>query len=366
MSFFSSPAFGQIAGSVIGGIFGNQAAKRQAKAMGDANAMRMMPYTDLQPYLLDFYESGTDAFKTALDKGYYQGDTRAAMDERTREGLNAGYGFGQTAVGDASGFMDNARSFGSNYADLYNRASQDMLGNATNYAVNNVEPLLSAAMRDQRRQLEERALPGNNQSAQASNNTNSSRAGVMEGMLRRGYDDREADMRNTIMDRLTDRSLTAQQQQLANMTAANQNLAGLYDMGFGLGGRGAAAMTGAGGAFQADQQAQLDDQRMRFEGERDFPMNMYGMYGKNILGAGPGGSSFGGIQANTANPYTAALGGAMAGFGLGGNLNKHWAFTGGQKDVGTGYFQDSGGLLGSPSGYVSYNPTPTAAVSSYW
>ena len=320
MSFFSSPAFGQIVGSVAGGLFGNASSRRRASAMRDANAMRMMPYTDVQPYLLDFYEQGTDAFKTALDKGYYTGDTRAAMDERTREGLNAGYGFGQTAVGDASGFMDNARSFGSNYADLYNRASQDMLGNATQYATNNVEPLLSAAMRDQRRQLEERALPGNAQSAQGSGNTNSSRAGITEAVLRRGYDDREADMRTTLMDRLTDRSLTAQQQQLANMTAANQNLAGLYDMGFGLGGRGAAAMTGAGGAFQADQQGQLDDQRMRFEGERDFPMNLYGMYGKNILGAGPGGSSFGSIGASTSDPYTAALSGAMAGFGAGGNF----------------------------------------------
>ena len=358
--------FGQIAGSVIGGLFANQAAKRQASAMRDANAMRMMPYTDLQPYLLEFYEKGTDAFKDALDKGYYQGDTRAGMDPRTREGLDAGYGFGRTATGDATGFMDASRGFGQNYADLYNRASQDMLGNATQYATNNVEPLLSAAMRDQRRQLEERALPGNAQSAQGSGNTNSSRAGVTEAILRRGYDDREADMRTSIMDRLTDRSMRAQQQQLANMTSANQNLAGLYDMGFGLGGRGAAAMTGAGEAFRADQQGQLDDQRMRFEGERDFANNMYGMYGKNILGAGPGGSSFGGIQANTADPYTAALGGAMAGFGMGGNLNKHWAFTGGPKDVGTGYFQDSGGFFGSPSGYTSYNPTPTAAVSSYY
>ena len=343
--------FGQIAGSIIGGLFANSAAKRQASAMRDANAMRMMPYTDLQPYLLDFYESGTDAFKTALDKGYYQGDTRAAMDDRTREGLEAGYGLGRTGLNDATGFMDNARGFGSNYADLYNRASQDMLGNATQYATNNVEPLLSAAMRDQRRKLEERDIPGNNQMAQGTGNTNASRAGVMEGFLRRGYDDREADMRTTLMDRLTDRSMRAQQQQLANMTAANQNLAGLYDMGFGLGGRGAAAMTGAGGAFQADQQAQLDDQRMRFEGERDYPMNMYGMYGKNILGAGPGGSSFGSIQANTADPYTAALGGAMSGFGVANNFSD---FFGGAK-----------GYMGN-DGYRSFNPTPTVAVSSYW
>ena len=43
--------------------------------------------------------------------------------------------------------------------------------------------------------------------------------------------------RASIMDRLTDRSLQTQQNQLANMTAANQSLAGLYDMGFGLAGK---------------------------------------------------------------------------------------------------------------------------------
>ena len=35
---------------------------------------------------------------------------------------------------------------------------------------------------------------------------------------------------SNIMDELTDRSMGAQQNQLANMTAANQNLAGLYNM----------------------------------------------------------------------------------------------------------------------------------------
>ena len=54
--------FGQIAGSVLGGMFANKAAKRQAAAMADANRMRMMPYLDVQPYLTDFYSGGTDAF----------------------------------------------------------------------------------------------------------------------------------------------------------------------------------------------------------------------------------------------------------------------------------------------------------------
>ena len=356
--------FGQIAGSIIGGMFANKAAKRQAAAMDRANQMRMMPYLDVQPFLKDFYSGGTDAFKSGLDAGYFQGDTRAGMDAMTREGLNAAAGFGRRGVGDATGFMNNAAGFGQNYADLYNRASQDMLGNATQYAQNNVEPLLTSAMRDSRRQLEEQALPGVRMAAAGTGNTNSSRAGVREAILERGFADRESDMRANLMDRLTNRSMQAQQNQLANMTAANQNLANLYGMGARLGGTGAEALARTGSVFQADQQAQLDDARRRFEGNRDFGMNYYGQYGQNILGRAPGGSAFGQVDANTVDPTVAALGGMQSGFGFGGKLANF--FSGGPQSVGTGYFQNSGGMFGSPSGYVSYNPTPTVAVSSYY
>jgi hypothetical protein len=322
--------FGQIAGSLIGGMFANKAAKDDRRAMAEANRMRLMPYLDVQPYLKDFYSGGTDAFNSGLDAGYYSGDTFAGMDARTREGLEAGAGFGRRGVADASGFMNNAAGFGQNYADLYNRASQDMLGNASQYAANNVEPLLSAAMRDSRRNLEEQALPGVGLAASGTGNANSSRAGVREAILERGYSDRESDMRANLMDRLTDRSLGQQQQQLANITAANQNLAGLYDMGFGLGGRGAAAMAGAGSAFQADEQARMDDERRRFEGNRDFGMNYFGNYGNSILGRAPN-AAFGSVNNNMANPTMAGLSGAMSGFGMGGSL-----FGGGRQN--TGYF----------------------------
>ena len=310
--------------------------------MADANRMRMMPYLDVQPYLTDFYSGGTDAFKSGLDKGYYQGDTYAGMNPLTDEGLMAGVGFGRRAINDAGGFMDAASGFGQNYADLYNRASQDMLGNATQYARDNVEPLLTSAMRDSRRQLEEQQLPGVARAASASGNTNSSRAGVREAILERGYADRESDMRANLMDRLTDRSMRAQQNQLNNMTAANRNLAGLYNMGFGFGGKGAGALSDAGTAYQRDDQARLNDERSRFEGDRDFDMNYYGQYGQNILGRAPGGSAFGQVKANTVDPYVAALGGAQAGFGYGGNIFGNMGFDPGGF-FGVNQFQGTGG-----------------------
>ena len=320
MSIFANPLVGQIAGSVFGGLFGGGAGRRLRGNVNDANMMKIMPYLDMRDQLLGVYKDADESYQAAKDAGYYSGQTRAGMDDRTRTGLDAGFGLGQRAAGDATTFMDAAGNFAGNYADLYNRASQDMLGRATDYARANAEPLLQSAMRDSRRQLEEQALPGVSQAAMGTGNTNSSRAGMREAILERGFADRESDMRANIMDRLTDRSMRAQQNQLANMTAANQNLAGLYNMGFGLGGKGAAAMTGAGAAYQADEQGRLDDERRAFEGNRDFGMNLAGQYANILRSAYPGGASFGSVAANTADPYMAALSGAQMGAGMFGNM----------------------------------------------
>ena len=320
MSFFTSPVFGQIAGSVIGGLMGGGAGRRMSAGMDQANLMRIMPYLDIRDNLKEVYEDAADAYGSAKDAGYYSGQTRAAMDPRTRAGLDAGYNFGQRAVGDAGSFMDTAAGFAGNYADLYNRASQDMLGNATQYAAANAQPLIEAAMMDDRRRLEEQQLPGIQRGAMTSGNTNSSMSAVNQAIADRGFQDRRARTATNIMDRLTQRSLQSQQNQLANMTAANQNLAGLYDMGFGLAGKGAAGMTGAGAAFQQDEQGRLDDERSRFEGERDFGMNLANQYANLLKTAYPGGAGFSTIGANTVDPRMAALSGAMQGFGFGGNI----------------------------------------------
>ena len=356
--------FGQIAGAALGGLLGGSSARRLRGNIDAANMMRIMPYLDIRDQLKTVYGDAADAYSSAKDAGFYQGDTLAGMDDRTKAGLDAGYNLGSTAVGDASNFMDTGRGFAANYADLYNRASQDMLGRATDYAANNAQPLIEAAMMDDRRQLTEQTLPGIQRGAMGSNVTNSSMSAVNQAIANRGFEDRRSRTATDIMDRLTDRSLNAQQNQLANMAAANQNLAGLYGMGMDLGGTGANAMTAAGSAYQADEQARLDDARMRFEGDRDYGLNLAGAFGNILKSTYPGGASFGSIQANTADPYMAALSGGMSGFGFGGNL-----FGGGgpvMASTGTGYFSSGGGFFGRPTGYTSFNPTPTVPYSSYY
>ena len=96
----------------------------------------MQGYTDARPYILDMYKGGTEGLNNALDAGYYIGPTYAGMNNMTDAGYNQMYNTALGSSADANSFMNTGRGFANNYADIYNLASQDMLGNAVNYATN--------------------------------------------------------------------------------------------------------------------------------------------------------------------------------------------------------------------------------------
>ena len=301
--------------TLVGGFMGNKAAKDDRRAQAEANRLQMMPYMDSRNYVTDMYKRGQNALNQSLDAGYYQGPTFAPLDQMQNDAIQSAAGVGGRAIQDANSFMDVGRGFGANYADIYNRASQNPLDSAINYATANTQPLLQAAMRDDYRNLTEQTLPGINRAASASMNTNSSRAGIADAVAQRAYNDRRADVAANIQDKLIGRAMTANQNQLANMTTANQNLAGTYGTGFTNAGTAADYMLNAGGMLRQEQQGIYDDQRANFEGNRDYDLNQLMAYNAGILGRTP--TSAGNPQAVTANPTTATLSGAMAGFGFG-------------------------------------------------
>jgi len=410
--------WGAIAGSVVGGLMANKAAKKQAGAMDAATRKQMQGYTDARPYILDMYKGGTDAMKDQLGAGYYGGPTYAGLNDTQTDALNKQIDFGNNMYGAGSGFMNTAGGFGDNYAslynasmdprlsntasglynaasnnnmyadkandiynrattgffdnearDLYNAAGQDSLGNAQNYALNNSQGLVDAAMRGANRNLNEVQLTNLNNSASGTGNTNSSRAGVAEAILRRGNAELEADTTARINDNLMGRALSQGNQDFANrmnalggmksgaisglnamsgalgdlrygdqaqfnnritgfnaMTGANNNMinnamganAGLtktYGIGADAMSTGFTNMLGAGSAYQKDLQNTYNDDRARFEGERDFATNVYGDYNSQILGRAP--QSAGEVRPNLIDPTMAALGGAQMGMGFG-------------------------------------------------
>lgn len=331
-------AWGAIAGAVIGGVMNKQAAKKSAAAQDRATEAQMAGFNLAKPYLEYGYKGGQAGLDYALDKGAYTGDTYANMNDMSTAGYNYMNNFGMGQMNNAQNFMNQGSQFANNYSDLYGRAGQDAIGDATNYAINNSSPLVQAAMRDSTRQLNEQTLPGINMAASGSGNVNSSRAGVADAVARRSYDDRMADVTSNIQDNLANRYLTQNQNQFANQMNANNALANTYNTGFGMGGNIANMMTGAGNAFQTDAQNQINADKAQFEDDRDFQLNQYNKFMSGIMGKAPSNSSQN-VKPNLYNPNMSGLMGAMQGFGMGGKIAN--AFGGG-----TNY-----GVSGNPFSY---------------
>ena len=330
--------WGSIAGAVIGGVMNKQAAKKSAAAQDRATEAQMAGFNLAKPYLEYGYKGGQAGLDYALDKGAYTGDTYANMNDMSTAGYNYMNNFGMGQMNNAQNFMNQGSQFANNYSDLYNRAGQDAIGDATNYAINNSSPLVQAAMRDSTRQLNEQTLPGINMAASGSGNVNSSRAGVADAVARRSYDDRMADVTSNIQDNLASRYLTQNQNQFANQMNANQALANTYNQGFGMGNNIANMMTGAGNAFQTDAQNQINADKAQFEDDRDFQLNQYNKFMSGIMGNAPTNSSQN-VKPNLYNPNMSGLMGAVQGFGMGGKIAN--AFGGG-----TNY-----GVSGNPFSY---------------
>jgi hypothetical protein len=238
------------------------------------------------------------------------------------------------------------------------------------YASANANPLVDAAMRDDRRNLQENTLTGIDLAASGSGNMNSSRAGVAEAVANRAFDDRRADVALDVQDRLIDRSLNQQARQFADQSSAltgagnagasqradlagagsalaNQNnsigtssntltasgnqltngagqldaagnmnsgIQNAYTQGLNTLGQGANFGMNAGNSLQGYNQAALNDAQAAFERQRDFEMQQRQGYQSGILGQAP--ASVGNITANKVDPFQAAMGGAMSGFGF--------------------------------------------------
>ena len=307
--------WGAAIGAIGGSLIAANSAGKDRKNTRYMNEMNNRGYTDARPYITAGYSGGQTALNDALAAGYYGGPTRAGFNNQMKTGLDNRFNLGSGGFNNANNFMNIGSQYGQNTADLYNRAGQDNLGGAMNYATANSQPLIDAAMRGANRNLNEVQLPGMNIGASGSGNTNSSRAGVAEAVLRRGNSELEADTTANVNRGLMDDYMNQANNQFTNMSSANTSLGNLFGRGFNLGNTATGMQTGVGGAYQADEQARLNDDRARFEGERDFASNQYNNFMSGIMGRAPMNPA--GYAPNMSNPQLAGMQGAMAGFGFG-------------------------------------------------
>ncbi len=314
-------------GAIIGGAMGLMGANKQAKAMDNANAANMASFNMYRPYVEGNLQGADSAMQGVLSTGAYQGPTYAKGNQFNMGTANnmgqLGLGMQNTGadiMSQTGGFGGNANALYDQYMGMADSAGQDRMATAMNYANNNVDALADVALRDSRRNLDENLRQGNI-SASGTGNMNSSRAGVADAIARRDFDDRASDVRTGLQNQLIDRSLNQQARQFSDRGdalnaagQANQGIMDSYGMGMNTMGEGANFGMNAGNFLQQENQNIMNDDRDRFERNRDFEFDMRERYGQGILAQG--GTTSNRAQVNKVDPAQAAMGGAMGGFGF--------------------------------------------------
>lgn len=306
---------GQIFGAVAGGLLGRSGAKADRRAQQAQLDAQMEGYNFSKPYIQRSYDRAEGALNDVLDQGAYTGQTYASQNPYFSAGNHYMGGMGAMGAQGAFDINQAGKGFAQNYNDLYNQTKRDRIKTAQDYAIANSGGLVNAAMRDDLRNLQENTLTGIDQAASGSGNMNSSRAGVAEAVANRGFADRQADMTANIQDRLMDRSMNAQNRQFQDAMMANQGVANSYFGGIGAMRDMGGFMTGAGNNLMGYQQGYLDDQRRRYEDQRDFALNQNMKYQGGILNNAVYNSAQN-VNAPTASSAAGGLGGALSGIGL--------------------------------------------------
>ena len=343
----------QLVGALAGGALANSSAKADRASQERMNEQNNAYLNAAMPYIKTNIGNVSSMYNDMLAKGHYQGDFYAGPNDMQIAANNAMYDMGMANMGtgkdlmnSAGGFANNANRLFGQYSDMVNRP--DMMQNATDYAMNNMNPIVDAMMRDSTRQLTEQTLPGINKAASGSGNMNSSRAGVADAIANRAYDDRMADVRSDVFNSLRDASLNQSNNEfnqslnaLSGASAANNTLGNAFTTGTNLATAGGNMALGAGTNDQGYDQARLNADREQFDYLNNYGYNL----GKDYMGFLTGNNVTGNYAANTVNPKAATIGGMMSGFGMGNQLSNAGAYIPGNSSFFDPLFGGSG--LGS-------------------
>lgn len=322
--------------AVVGAYSANKAAKEQRQSQQYAADKQAESFDFYKPYVRDVINRGKGALNRQLATGhigdYSDRQTYAQMNDMTMGGLNYANDQAVGLANTPANLMGVSGGFADNFSNLYNRAADlgsdgiygaSVLNDATAYGSSSpqAQAMVDSIMRDDTRRLNEQTLPTIAREAALGRNTNSSRSAVAAAIAKRGYDDRRADVGADVADMLTGRYIDQRNTDFGNASDLNTQMGNVYNNAYKMIPQLAAMRTGAGNAFQAEQQAILDDARMRFEGRRDFEMDMLNAYNSGILNQAVRQSPQNPIQVN-ADPNAAAFGGGMAGAGFGLDMYK--------------------------------------------
>ena len=319
--------WGQIIGAVAGGVLGNKGAKEDRANVDAANRANNRYYEAAFPYVSGAMSNLDSAYNDMVANGPFDKDYYVGPNEEQIATNRALYGFGGNNMTRGENIMNTTGGFGTNAADLYNQFSSaanrpDTMAAATQYATDNMNPIVDAMMRDSTRQLNQQTLPGINRAASGSGNMNSSRAGIADALAQTAYDDRRADVRSDVFNSLRDASLsqsnnefTQRMNALNNASAVNTGMSNMYSLGNNVATAGGNMALGAADNLNSYDQRRRDAEREKYMYDNQFGFNAANSY----LGAlSPIANIQGNYAVNKASPTAATLGGMSSGFGFGG------------------------------------------------
>jgi hypothetical protein len=264
------------------------------------------PWSGAQPFMTDVMQQGQGLYNQTMGMGPFTGGIYATMNPMQRAALGDKAAFAAQGGAGAQNMFGLADRFGGAAAgagDLYKQAGA-MAGKGPGDIYAGLQDrfgsgMKAAAGRDIARNLYEGQIPQNDLAAAAAGAGRGSRAGAMEGVLRRGANDRLADIGAQVDADLMSAATAQWGQGMSGLGGAAGGLAGLggqaagmYGSGYGLGSGAINDVYGAGGMFQQDQQMALDAERRRFE---DFQLGSWAPLQNysNLVGqqSGQGGTS---------------------------------------------------------------------------
>lgn len=242
-----------VAGTAVAGAAASASSK--PKGQTQTSTQTREPWEPQKEFIYQTFEDAQNLYTQTRDRGAYQGDTSAGMNDLTREGLGGAvdYARGQggalasqasgaagALMGASQGFVDRAGQMASQGTGPMNATASGVLTQAANgqpmsgptaagaagmagqtgalstaqslvqqaqgdpaqralaaaqgYANDpTVQAQIDAAARDVTRTFSEQTMPGLNARASAGGNVNSARAGAAEAVAARGAQDRIAD-----------------------------------------------------------------------------------------------------------------------------------------------------------------------------
>lgn len=296
------------------------------------------PWETQAKYLKKGFERADQLYQDATQRGPWQGSLYPGMTELQRQGVSALAGAGQNlgllnsyrdALSTATGL---APQVAQQYGQVFQQAALDPTAEIARrgavFASNPfVRGMVQAAVRDDVRQVAESILPGLDATAAASGNMNSTRAGVVEGIVKRGLADRIADVSSQLRGQLYQQGLGlgagTYGQQLQGMLSATSGLGG-YSLGMAQQvpaaesalKEKAATLYTAGLAQQQDAIQQANEAKRQYEYPYLWNRGLLGDYWGIVGGANygsrstvPGPSPFAQVLGGTA-----AIGSILAGF----------------------------------------------------